>query len=217
MSRMICQARCRLPVSAGEFALKVYGNEADGPEVVLIGIHRTTTDPNAVPLVRMHSACVTGDILGSLRCDCGAQLSASIDRIFKQDYGVLLYLLQHEGRGIGLANKMRAYALQEEGLNTAEANRALGLPEDSRTYQPAADVLLQNGIRRIRLATNNPEKLRALEESGIEIVERVHLGGFVNEYNAKYLQTKDAIMHHLGSFWSLPADTQAVQPTNSTE
>jgi 3,4-dihydroxy 2-butanone 4-phosphate synthase/GTP cyclohydrolase II len=147
-------------------------------------------------LVRAHSECLTGDVLGSVRCDCGEQLADSLRYLHEQGRGVLLYLRQ-EGRGIGLANKISAYALQEQGLDTVEANLALGLPEDMRDYRAASEMLLDLGVVRARLLTNNPAKIEGLERHGVEVVERVPLGISPNPSNVGYLQTKREKMGHL--------------------
>ena len=148
------------------------------------------------PIVRLHSECVTGDTFGSLRCDCGDQLQAALTMIDRSGRGALLYLRQ-EGRGIGLRNKTRAYRLQERGLDTVDANLALGLPADGRDYRAAAAVLRRLGARRVRLLTNNPRKCEALQELGIEVVERVPLQVPANEVNGRYLRTKAERMGHL--------------------
>lgn len=192
------QALCTLPVKGGELRLHVFGEGESGPERVVAAVHRTEAEETIDPLVRLHSACATGDIFGSLRCDCGAQLSAALDAVLASSHGILLYLLDHEGRGIGLANKIKAYALQEQGLDTVQANVVLGLPVDSRDYTDAADTLRALGVSRLRLATNNPLKVAALEEAGFT-VERVPHGGFVTPRNIDYLRTKDEVLGHLGS------------------
>lgn len=145
-------------------------------------------NPAETPLVRLHSSCVTGDILGSLRCDCGAQLHASL-RAMAQSGGVLLYLNQ-EGRGIGIANKLRAYAMQDQGLDTIDANEIMGFAADERDFAAAAQMLKSLGFTRIRLMTNNPRKIQALEAHGIAIAERVPLNVVPNPHNAQYLNTK---------------------------
>lgn len=198
MAQIFNQANCTLPIPGGEVELHVFGREKDGPEEIMAAVHRTDRAEAVTPLVRLHSACATGDILGSLRCDCGSQLSAALDAVLASDFGILLYLLGHEGRGIGLANKIRAYALQEEGLNTVEANLALGLPVDDRTYTEAVEVLRTFGVDRVRLATNNPLKIAALQAAGLE-VERIPWGGFVTPQNTGYLRTKDYVLGHLDS------------------
>lgn len=142
------------------------------------------------PLVRMHSECLTGDALGSLRCDCGPQLQESLRRLAASPGGMLVYLRGQEGRGIGLANKMRAYALQDRGMDTVEANRALGLPEDARDYAEAAEILRALGAPRVRLLTNNPEKVTALRRHGVEVTAVEPLVIAANPFNAGYLDTK---------------------------
>ena len=142
------------------------------------------------PLARVHPECLTGDALGSLRCDCGPQLQESLRRLAVSPGGVLIYLRGHEGRGIGLANKMRAYALQDKGLDTVEANRALGLPEDGRDYAAAAHMLRALGHPRVRLLSNNPDKVTALRHYGIEVTKVEPLVIAANPFNASYLDTK---------------------------
>jgi 3,4-dihydroxy 2-butanone 4-phosphate synthase / GTP cyclohydrolase II len=149
------------------------------------------------PLVRMHSECLTGDALGSLRCDCGPQLQESLRRIAVSPGGVLVYLRGHEGRGIGLANKIRAYTLQDEGLDTVEANRALGLPEDARDYGQAAQILLLLGVSEVRLLTNNPDKVLALRNNGIEVSSVEPLVIAPNPFNSLYLDTKAEKFGHI--------------------
>ncbi len=153
---------------------------------VLIGDRDEWPDP--VP-VRLHSACLTGDLFGSLRCDCGEQLHGSLRKMADAGGGVLLYL-QQEGRGIGLGNKLRAYSLQEEGLDTVDADGALGFGADERRYDSAVEILRRLEIRRIRLLTNNPEKMRALDEGGIEVVDRIPLHGTLNRHNLPYVRAK---------------------------
>lgn len=154
------------------------------------------TDDADIPLVRVHSECLTGDALGSLRCDCGPQLRASRQRI-AADGGVLVYLRGHEGRGVGLLNKMRAYGLQDAGFDTVDAQTELGLPIEAREYGAAAAILRELGHERIRLLTNNPAKAQGLREHGIDVVEQVPLVVGVGEYNAAYVETKRARMGHL--------------------
>jgi len=191
------QASCVLPTRRGSLALHVFGRD-DGTEEVLAAVYQSGSPATAPPLVRAHSACLTGDLLGSLRCDCGQQLGAALDLIAAESHGILLYLLGHEGRGIGLANKIRAYALQEQGLDTVEANRQLGLPVDGRDYSAAVAALRWLGVDRIRLATNNPLKIAAFTRAGIEVT-RVPLNGFVTADNAGYLSVKDRMLGHLQS------------------
>ena len=153
----------------------------------------TTDEPL---LLRLHSECLTGDIFGSLRCDCGEQLHAAMEKIDQVGRGAILYLRQ-EGRGIGLKNKLKAYQLQEEGLDTYEANLELGFVPDERDYQIAADILSLLDIKQVKLLTNNPDKLEQLEMAGIEIVERLPLQMPAHQENKAYLQTKQEKFHHL--------------------
>ncbi len=146
--------------------------------------------------MRLHSACFTGDVLGSLKCDCGPQLHAALARMGAAGEGVLLYLNQ-EGRGIGLANKMRAYALQDQGFDTVEANHRLGFEDDERDFRLGADILRRMGFSRIRLMTNNPAKVAMMEAHGIAVVERVPLAVGVNPLNARYLDTKAKKSGHI--------------------
>ena len=147
------------------------------------------------PLIRIHSECVTGDVFGSRRCDCGTQLVAALETI-QRDGGRLLYLRGHEGRGIGLANKLRAYKLQEEGADTVQANEMLGLDAELRDYTGAAAILAASGITALRLLTNNPEKVEALRRQGLTVVQ-VPSTGVVHDSNRRYLLTKRDRMHHL--------------------
>lgn len=149
------------------------------------------------PLVRIHSECLTGDAFGSLRCDCGLQLDESLRRLGASPGGILVYMRGHEGRGIGLANKMRAYALQDKGLDTVEANRALGLPEDARDFGQAAQILRALGLNRVRLLTNNPEKATGLERHGVVVSKVEPLVIPPNPFNAHYLYTKATKFGHV--------------------
>jgi GTP cyclohydrolase II len=153
-------------------------------------------DPSKPVLARLHSECFTGDLLGSLRCDCGDQLRGAIDEIAKQGSGVLLYLAQ-EGRGIGLVNKLRAYQLQDAGADTLEANLQLGFGADERVYQPAAEMLRQLDIREVRLLTNNPEKVKGLAQCGVAVTERVPHVFPANDHNERYLSTKAVRFGHM--------------------
>jgi GTP cyclohydrolase II len=148
-------------------------------------------------LARLHSECLTGDVFGSHRCDCGEQLALSLGMLQAARRGVLVYLRQ-EGRGIGLANKIRAYALQEQGLDTVDANRALGLPDDMRDYRGAAEMLHSLGVRAVTLITNNPAKIAGLERHGVEVVERTPLHTAPNRHNQPYIEAKRERMGHLG-------------------
>jgi GTP cyclohydrolase II len=185
----------RLPTLYGEFAMIAY-RDGKGLEHLLL---RMGCVDRASALVRIHSECLTGDALGSTRCDCGEQLQASLRYIAQEERGILLYLRQ-EGRGIGLANKVRAYALQDQGMDTVEANLHLGFPVDSRSYRIGALMLRDQGITGVRLLTNNPEKIAGLEESGIRVVEQVPHRVVPGAENHRYLQTKaDKLGHILGS------------------
>jgi 3,4-dihydroxy 2-butanone 4-phosphate synthase/GTP cyclohydrolase II len=160
------------------------------------GFEPGTVGEDEAILVRLHSECLTGDVFGSRRCDCGEQLQESMRLLRGQGRGVLLYLRQ-EGRGVGLANKISAYALQDEGLDTVQANLALGLPEDARDYRVAAEMLLDLGIHRAALLTNNPAKIKGLRSHGVEIVERLPVQVEPNPFNLRYLRTKKEKMGHL--------------------
>jgi len=189
-------AEAAVPLDAAENARIIAFRPSDGGNgqmAVVIG----QPDPAQPVLVRLHSECFTGDLLGSLRCDCGDQLRGAIAEIGRAGSGVLLYLAQ-EGRGIGLVNKLRAYNLQDAGLDTFDANEQLGFDADERVYLPAAEMLRQLGITRVRLMTNNPEKVAALARCGITVVERVPHAFPSNEHNARYLQSKKTRHgHHL--------------------
>lgn len=187
-----------LPTDYGTFAAQVWTELRTGHEHMLIsaeGHHPLQNGHVARPLIRMHSECATGDVFGSHRCDCGTQLASALESI-QRDGGHLLYLRGHEGRGIGLANKMRAYKLQEEGADTVEANEMLGLPAEQRDFTGAAAILHGAGITRLQLLTNNPEKVRVLREAGLD-VEQVPSAGVVHEANRRYLETKRDRMHHV--------------------
>jgi 3,4-dihydroxy 2-butanone 4-phosphate synthase / GTP cyclohydrolase II len=186
-------AQASLPTRYGTFEMFVYDTPEHKEHVALtIG----AIDDGRPVVVRVHSECLTGDVLGSSRCDCGEQLNDSLRFLQEQGRGILLYLRQ-EGRGIGLTNKISAYALQEQGLDTVEANLALGLPEDMRNYRAAAEMLLDLGVWRARLLTNNPAKVEGLECYGVEVVERIPLSMSPNPSNLGYLRTKREKMGHL--------------------
>ena len=186
--------RARLPVEgAGETQVVAFRNAATGEEHVALIIGSFGGQP---PLVRLHSECLTGDVFGSLKCDCGPQLHEALRLISASNGGVLLYLRQ-EGRGIGLANKIRAYQLQDRGLDTVDANRRLGFSDDSRDYGMAAAMLRALGIDAVRLLTNNPAKLAGLQQAGIRVIERVAHHMPVNPHNADYLATKRERSGHI--------------------
>ena len=187
----------QLPTAFGDFTARVWTDARTGAEHLSISAHGTVADPGAAPLVRLHSECLTGDVFGSYRCDCGEQLEQALGLISLHG-GTVLYLRGQEGRGIGLANKLRAYALQEAGADTVEANEQLGLPVDARDYQAAAQILLQMGLNRIRLLTNNPAKRDSLEAFGVTVDAMVPSEVPVRAENERYLQTKrDRMNHHL--------------------
>jgi 3,4-dihydroxy 2-butanone 4-phosphate synthase/GTP cyclohydrolase II len=187
-------AESRLPTKWGEFKAVAYRTMIDAKEhLALVMGDVDTTEP---VLARVHDQCVTGDVFGSLRCDCGEQLQVAMERVAEAGRGVILYMDQ-EGRGIGLHNKIRAYNLQDAGLDTVEANEALGLPADSREYGVGMQILLDLGVKRLRLMTNNPAKRAGLEGFGLEIVERIPIEVEPNPHNVRYLRTKREKMGHL--------------------
>ncbi|MBI5836977.1 MAG: GTP cyclohydrolase II [Candidatus Eisenbacteria bacterium] len=189
-------ARVHLPSEFGDFRLYGYESPRDGKEHLAIVKEPVRAVKNAPWLVRIHSECLTGDVLGSHRCDCGPQLEMALRRIEAEGRGVVVYLRQ-EGRGIGLLNKLRAYALQERGLDTVDANERLGFPADGREYGPAAGILSDLGIRKVRLLSNNPRKIEGLERHGIQVVSREPIEVSPTMANARYLFTKRARMGHL--------------------
>jgi 3,4-dihydroxy 2-butanone 4-phosphate synthase/GTP cyclohydrolase II len=187
----------RLPTHYGEFELHLYSDHLDDKEHLALVLGNIEGDKPV--LTRVHSECLTGESLGSLRCDCGEQLELSLQMIADAGRGVLVYLRQ-EGRGIGLRDKLRAYNLQDEGLDTVDANLALGHQADDRDYDLAAWILKDLGVTRISLLTNNPNKIEELQRLGITVVERLPLQGAVNPENARYLSTKAVRMQHLIKF-----------------
>lgn len=185
-----------LPTPHGTFRAQAWIDSATGAEHLSLGADGTgAEDPEAGPLVRLHSECLTGDVFGSYRCDCGEQLDYALEMIQRHG-GTLIYLRGHEGRGIGLANKMRAYSLQEAGADTVEANEQLGLPVDGRDYAAAAGILHALGQTRIRLLSNNPLKSADLARHGITVTENVPTEVPARTENLRYLQTKRDRMHH---------------------
>jgi GTP cyclohydrolase II len=186
-------ARARLPVAAAEHAeLVAYRSTADAADHVALVVGQRDGSP---PVVRLHSECLTGDVLGSLKCDCGPQLHEALHQIAQASWGILLYLRQ-EGRGIGLVNKLRAYALQDQGFDTVDANLRLGFAVDARDFAVAARMLELLAVDRVRLLTNNPEKVAGLEAAGISVAERLPLKIAANPHNAAYLETKRARTGH---------------------
>ncbi|UNK79658.1 GTP cyclohydrolase II [Sphingopyxis granuli] len=194
-ARLAIAARARLPVAASETAeIVAFRSPEEASDHVALVIGRRDANP---PVVRLHSECLTGDVLGSLKCDCGPQLHAALHAMADAPWGVLLYLRQ-EGRGIGLVNKLRAYALQDQGYDTVDANLRLGFPVEARDFAIAGRMLDLLGIARIRLMTNNPEKVARLEKEGVEVVERIPLALPTNPHNERYLATKrDRTGHQL--------------------
>ena len=208
----------KLPTRHGEFDIHIFEND-DGQEHVMLTVGLSvvnetniieTSQPHdavlnqkdktlserPIPLIRIHSECLTGDAFSSLKCDCGPQLNTAMDAIQKTGCGAILYLRQ-EGRGIGLTNKIRAYALQDQGHDTLDANLMLGLPADARIYDMCGPMLAHVGVDTVRLITNNPDKVTYLTEHGIDVVERVPIVVGVNDMNAEYLATKRDRMGHL--------------------
>lgn len=188
-------SEARIPTGWGDFTCRVYESMLDGQQHVALVKGDISSD--APTLVRVHSECLTGDVFGSMRCDCGVQLDSAMKTIAEEGQGVIVYLRGHEGRGIGLGHKIRAYGLQDEGADTVEANLALGLPVDSREYGIGAQILVDLGVGAMRVITNNPTKYGGLEGFGLDIVERVPSITAPNPENLRYLRTKAEKMGHL--------------------
>jgi 3,4-dihydroxy 2-butanone 4-phosphate synthase/GTP cyclohydrolase II len=188
-------AEARIPTKWGDFTCYAYESVLDGEQH--LALVRGAVQGQRDVLVRVHSECLTGDAFGSLRCDCGPQLDESMRRIAEEELGVIVYLRGHEGRGIGIGHKLRAYALQEQGHDTVDANLALGMPIDSREYGIGSQILVDLGITTMRALTNNPAKYGGLEGYGLEITERVPLLTTPNPENIAYLRTKRERMGHL--------------------
>jgi 3,4-dihydroxy 2-butanone 4-phosphate synthase/GTP cyclohydrolase II len=186
-----------LPTKYGDFMAYSYKSKISNENHLAL-VKGDITDGEPV-LVRVHSECLTGDVFGSKRCDCGDQLEIAMQRIAKEGRGVLLYMRQ-EGRGIGLYNKMRAYSLQDQGMDTVEANQALGFDADLRDYGTGAEILVDLGIKKLRLLTNNPKKISGIEGFGLELVERIPIQSICNSRNVKYMKTKKEKMGHMLSF-----------------
>lgn len=206
-------ATSAMPTEFGDFRAVAYRSLIDGTEhlALVMGDVTAAGSTDAGVLVRVHSECLTGDILGSLRCDCGAQLEQALEAIAAEGCGVLVYLRGHEGRGIGLVHKIRAYALQEQGLDTVDANLAQGLPVDSRSYGVGAQILSDLGVRRLRLITNNPAKYGGLDGYSLEITARVHLPTAETAHNVRYLRAKRDRMGH--EFGASPRSTHGESST----
>jgi 3,4-dihydroxy 2-butanone 4-phosphate synthase/GTP cyclohydrolase II len=188
------QARTRIPNAHGLWQAYGYQHEIDGTEYVALVLGDVADQENV--LTRLHSECLTGDVFGSLRCDCGAQLDAAMTAIAAEGRGVVLYLRGHEGRGVGLLGKLRAYELQDAGADTVDANLELGLPADAREYSAGAQMLADLGVRSVRLLTNNPAKVSSLTACGVDITLRIPLPPAVNPYNLRYLVTKRDRLNH---------------------
>jgi 3,4-dihydroxy 2-butanone 4-phosphate synthase/GTP cyclohydrolase II len=184
----------RLPTEVGEFRIAGYRSKTSDEEFV--ALYKGELSPEVPALARIHSQCLTGDVFGSTKCDCGRQLHSAMRLIEREGRGAIVYQLQ-EGRGIGIINKIRAYALQDEGADTVEANERLGLAVDLREYRQCAEVLFDLGLCRVRLMSNNPLKLRAMEEAGLRVVERVALEVEPADAAVHYLRTKKAKLGHL--------------------
>jgi 3,4-dihydroxy 2-butanone 4-phosphate synthase / GTP cyclohydrolase II len=188
-------ADARLPTELGAFRCLAFRADADDVThlALVCGDLAAATEP---VLVRVHSECLTGDVFGSRRCDCGPQLHEAMRRITAEGRGVVVYLCGHEGRGIGIGSKLQAYELQDQGLDTVDANIELGLPVDDRDYAVSAAILRELGVEQVRLLTNNPAKVAAVAASGVEVVERIPLVTGLNEDNAAYLQAKQERLGH---------------------
>ncbi|WP_332815988.1 GTP cyclohydrolase II [Ramlibacter sp.] len=187
-------ASARMPTAHGDFDMHVF-RDAEGAEHAAL-VRGDVAGREDVP-VRIHSECLTGDVFGSCRCDCGEQLQSALRHVAASRCGVVIYLRGHEGRGIGLANKIRAYGLQQCGRDTVEANTDLGLPVDARSYAAAAAILHELGLRSVALITNNPDKLAAMADLGVHVQGRIASAATANRHNAQYLRTKREKLGHL--------------------
>ncbi|MDO4626526.1 MAG: GTP cyclohydrolase II [Pasteurellaceae bacterium] len=193
MSKIELVAQANLPTEFGEF--KMVGFEFPDTKKEHVALVMGTVDDGDPVLARIHSECLTGDALHSLKCDCGFQLSAALRQISQEGRGILIYH-REEGRGIGLINKIRAYGLQDQGMDTIEANLALGFAADERNFDVCADIFTLLGVNQVRLLTNNPNKIETMRQEGINVVERVPLNVGENRYNTQYLDTKAKKMGH---------------------
>ena len=190
-------AEARFPCRFGEFRIFGFRGSSNGTETETVVLKMGDfSGPGPVPLVRIHSQCLTGDVFGSLRCDCGQQLAMALEQIAREGRGLLIYDPQ-EGRGIGLINKLMAYQLQDEGADTVEANEKLGFDADQRNYSFAVEVMRHFGLSKVRFLSNNPAKVEALESGGVEVKERVPCEAPVSEIAAGYVRTKKEKMGHL--------------------
>ena len=187
-------AEAKLPTEWGDFQIAGYRSLTSAEEFVVL--YKGEMRPDVSTLVRIHSQCLTGDVFGSKKCDCGDQLHRTMQMIDEEGRGAIVYQ-QQEGRGIGIINKIRAYALQDEGADTVEANERLGLAVDSREYRQCAEVLFDLGLCKVKVVSNNPGKLKALEEAGLEVAERVSIEVKTTEPAAKYMRTKKEKLGHL--------------------
>tara|TARA_B110000444_G_scaffold255279_1_gene289346 strand:+ start:278 stop:862 length:585 start_codon:yes stop_codon:yes gene_type:complete len=185
-------AKAKLPTPWAEFSITAFEDTTNGEEHLAISLGNLDNDP----LLRIHSQCLTGDALFSLRCDCGSQLEMALKKIASEEAGLIIYMAQ-EGRGIGLGNKIKAYELQDEGMNTVEANESLGFKADERNYSICGEILSSMNIASVRLMTNNPSKIEGLIDSGIDVVDRVSIEVDASEHNKDYLDVKADRMGHL--------------------
>lgn len=185
-------AKAKLPTPWAEFSITAFEDTTNGEEHLAISLGNLDNDP----LLRIHSQCLTGDALFSLRCDCGSQLEMALKKIASEEAGLIIYMAQ-EGRGIGLGNKIKAYELQDEGMNTVEANESLGFEADERNYSICGEILSSMNIASVRLMTNNPSKIEGLINSGIDVVDRVSIEVDASEHNKDYLDVKADRMGHL--------------------
>ena len=189
-------ASTKLPIVTGKVVdAVVFGDDASDPDVIAL-VHKRANTTTDKALVRLHSACITSEVLGSSKCDCAEQLDKAISLVSDCDWGIVVYLLKHEGRGIGLVNKIRAYSLQDEGFDTVDANLELGFGADDRDFDPAVRALKLLGVKRIELLTNNPDKVEALNSSGFDVVKRIAMDVPITEFNRGYLIKKQQYFGH---------------------